>query len=93
MGLLHYHLKSGGVVSVMRDIAQSTARYGRFRPVHIDVFAATDPQEDAGALLDFRDSESSIQVVDIPSLAYRTEPYPDRTAFLKAADRLAQTIL
>jgi hypothetical protein len=39
------------------------------------------------------DGRPRLRIVDIPSLAYHSKPYPDRPSFLQAADELARQIL
>jgi glycosyltransferase involved in cell wall biosynthesis len=86
--MMHYHLKSGGVVSVMRDITRALLQFARFEPAEINIFASVDSRRDASAIFD-----PPIEVTNLPALAYGAEPYRDKAAFLEAADSLALEIL
>ncbi|RJP69585.1 MAG: hypothetical protein C4532_10590 [Candidatus Abyssobacteria bacterium SURF_17] len=96
LGILHYHLKPGGVLSVMRDIAVALARHAGYEAIEIDIVAAIGARKQGRGTFDAvaRDpARVTLRMVDIPSLAYRSEPYPSRASFLNAADKIAHEIL
>ena len=80
IGMMHYHLKPGGVTSVMRDMAIALSLRSGYTELEIDVLAHAGSVPGAREI--FGDCEGSghrrLQIVDIPSLAYREERYPDR---------------
>lgn len=94
LGMLHYHLKSGGVVSAMRDIVQALARCARYESTHCTIFAAVDCSERASSIFELSTPEvPSGKIIDVPGLAYRAEPYRDRPSFMQAAEDLAVSIV
>lgn len=96
LGMVHYHLKPGGVASVMRDIASALREYSRYESVEIDVLASFEKEGNAREIFEFpRNSAvpTKLRICNIPSLAYRNKPHPDRASFFAAADDLASEIL
>ncbi len=96
LGMMHYHLKPGGVVSVMRDTANALRRHSRYESLQIDVIAGVGSDSRAKKTFEPAGTEGDrgeVRIVDVPSLAYRSKPYPDRASFLRAADKLAGDIL
>jgi glycosyltransferase involved in cell wall biosynthesis len=95
LGMMHHHLRPGGVTSVMRDMAIALGRHSGYETLEIDVFAAA--RSEARALKIFErargDTPVRLRIVNIPSLAYRTQPYSSRSSFTEAADKLAMDIL
>ncbi len=95
LGMLHYHLRPGGVTSVMREMAAALARHSGYDPLEIDVFAAVGSEARARKIFagSGKSNLSRLRVASIPSLAYRKEPYPDRSSFIKAAEKTTEDIL
>ncbi len=95
LGMMHYHLRPGGVTSVMRDMAAALRRYAAYETLEIDVFAGVGSEVRARGIFESSQAADSAQlrVVNVPSLAYRKAPYPDRPSFLNAAEDIADEIL
>jgi glycosyltransferase involved in cell wall biosynthesis len=93
LGMMHYHLKSGGVVSVMRDLAQALFQYGRYDPISIDILASVDSHSESERIFGAPGGDKEVRIIDIPGLAYRDTPYAGLTAFTKASYELALRIL
>ncbi|GAB4352637.1 MAG: hypothetical protein Kow0099_36840 [Candidatus Abyssubacteria bacterium] len=92
LGLLHYHLKPGGVASVMRDIAVALDRYSPYETPEIDIIASGANERVPMAFAGISD-RTRLRAIETPSLAYRDEPYPDKVSFLEAAEALAHDLL
>lgn len=96
LATMHYHLKPGGVVSVMRDTARALSFHSLFEPLQIDVIASVDSEEHARGFFDgVREDgrRGRFRVLEVPELAYRHKPYGSRAAFLQASEELATKIL
>jgi glycosyltransferase involved in cell wall biosynthesis len=95
LGTMHYHLKPGGVTSVMRDTATALSSHSRYESLHIDVFARVGSEEHARRIFAGARGETAgqLRIVDIPELAYLKESYPSKDAFVEAAEQLGRNIL
>ncbi|RJP16123.1 MAG: hypothetical protein C4520_19095 [Candidatus Abyssobacteria bacterium SURF_5] len=94
LGILHYHLKTGGVVSVMRDIIEALRRYGSYSACEIEVLASLESAGDLHvAFGSAADGGGGCNVIPVSGLAYHDVPYPDPESFLKASYDLAFEIL
>ncbi len=102
LGMMHYHLKAGGVVSVMRDIARALIIHSKYDSLRIDIFASMWETPKAEKTFSppgivsptgIDNERAQVRMNDIPPLAYRSEPYPDGASFLKASNELAAQIL
>jgi glycosyltransferase involved in cell wall biosynthesis len=89
--MAHYHLKAGGVASVMQNTAKALQEQQPYETLEIDIFAAIG--DEARSRKAFDAGGARIRILNIPSLAYRHEPYADRASFLAASRRLADEIL
>jgi len=95
LGMMHYHLKPGGVISVMRDMADALRRHSRYEELRIDVFSSMSNEGRAKRIFGRSKSDGSadLNVKDIPAFAYNKDRYPDRSSFINATDTLAHEIL
>ncbi len=91
LGMMHYHLRPGGVTSVMRDIATALVERSKYDSIRFDVFASLGAETRARKA--FGSDIGRIEMVNVPALAYMKEPYADRESFLGAAERLSEVIL
>ena len=95
LGIMHSHPRHGGVTSDPSNTGIALGRHSGYETLEIDVFAAA-PSE-ARALKIFErargDTPVRLRIVNIPSLAYRAQPYSSRSSFTEAADKLAGDIL
>lgn len=95
LGMMHYHLKYGGVISVMRDMADALRRHSRYEELRIDILSSMADEGRAKKVFGWTGSDGSTQlnIEEIPGLSYNSNRYPDRSSFMKAADRLAHEII
>ena len=95
LGLMHHHLRPGGVTSVMRDIALALAGEAGFDRLQIDIFASVRSKASAQRIFGGveRIAPGRLRIVDIPGFAYRKEPRPNRESFMRAARKLAKEIM
>ncbi len=95
LGLMHHHLGPGGVTSVIRDIALALAGEAGFDRLQIDIFASVRSKASAQRIFGGieRIAPGRLRIVDIPGLAYRKEPRPNRESFMRAARKLAKEIM
>lgn len=95
LGMMHHHLRPGGVTSVMRDMAIALGGRSTYDSVRIDVFAAFGSEARARRIFGdaARENFGNLRMVNVPALAYRKKSYPDRESFIGAAERLSEEIL
>jgi glycosyltransferase involved in cell wall biosynthesis len=95
LGMMHYHLRPGGVTSVMRDMAIALGSHSEYESIRIDVLASVGSEERAHKTFAAARGErvERLKIVDVPALAYRGKPYQDKEAFLRAAEGLAKEML
>ena len=77
LGMMHYHLKPGGVVSVMRDIVSALKRHSRYELLEMDVFASFEKDENAREIFgSARDSAlpTKLRIYNVPRSRIGTNP-------------------
>jgi glycosyltransferase involved in cell wall biosynthesis len=95
LGMMHYHLRPGGVTSVMRDMAIALGSHSGYESIRIDVIASVGSEERARRTFAGAQCEKmeQLKIVNVPALAYHNKPYPSKKDFVDAAERLGNEIL
>ena len=87
IGIWHYHLRPGGVTSVIRDSLEALVRYGGYKRIQAMLLADTT---ETGSQLQWVEEFSSmenlsVEVRHVPQLAYNDTPAADEKEFLSRA--------
>lgn len=101
IGVLHYHFQRCGVRTVITNSLRSLITHGRFEKLHIDLISSDAHQPDGQSLTDelrqfarqHQSTQTSINQIEIPELAYRDQPFANRNELFQHADQLAQRLL
>ena len=100
LGVLHYHLRRGGVYTVIANTLRSLIEYGPYQRLHIDLLASDTSGPAGRALVEQLEHaaqrqsgrEVSIRPITLPELAYHQEPAASRADLFEQAQRLADRL-
>jgi hypothetical protein len=101
LGVLHYHLRFGGVRTVISSALRSLIAFGGFSSLDIDLIASDTRQTSGDSLVNelrlwaqkYPAVELMLRPVQIPELAYNDTPAKDRDQFFREADGLCHRLL
>lgn len=100
-GVLHYHLRHGGVRTVLTNALKSLIRYGAYRQLEIDIITG-DARQPSGDelvrdLIEWARFEGPIQArfsqIEIPGLGYNQKPAQDQATLEKNASYLCERLI